>query len=183
MRDLIMSTNKKIVITGGPGTGKTSIIDFLKENGHQCLLEISRQVTLEAQAQGIEQLFLTDPLLFSNKLLEGRINQHKESEILSGTIFFDRGIPDVVAYMDYAGDNYPSYFKEACLNYRYHQIFLLPPWEAIYTSDNERYENFEQATEIYHHLKKTYLDSGYELLEVPQGSISERANFVLNNLR
>ena len=40
---------KKIVITGGPGSGKTSLIDFLEENGYQCQHEISRQVTLEAK--------------------------------------------------------------------------------------------------------------------------------------
>ncbi|MEL4307713.1 ATP-binding protein [Joostella sp. CR20] len=177
-----MSANTKIVITGGPGTGKTSVIDFLKENGHQCLLEISRQVTLEAREQGIEQLFLTDGLLFSNKLLEGRIQQHKASEALTGTVFFDRGIPDVPAYMNYAGDTYPSYFKEACDTYRYDKVFLLPPWEAIYTSDNERYENFEQAQEIHIHLKKMYEDCGYSLVEVPVGSVEERAKFVLSHL-
>lgn len=177
-----MDLNKKIVITGGPGTGKTSIVDFLKDNNHQCLLEISRQVTLEAREAGIEQLFLTDPLLFSKKLLEGRINQHKESEKLSGTVFFDRGIPDVIAYMDYSGDNYPSVFKESCLKYKYDQVFLLPPWEEIYISDSERYENFEQAKEIHKHLKEAYKKCGYQLIEVPTGNIDERANFIINKL-
>ena len=44
---------QKIVITGGPGTGKSSIIRQLEKHGHECLHEISRQVTLEAQKQGI----------------------------------------------------------------------------------------------------------------------------------
>ena len=34
-----------------------------------CMEEISRQVTLEAQEKGIEQLFLEDPLMFSEQLL------------------------------------------------------------------------------------------------------------------
>ena len=66
---------KKVVITGGPGTGKTSIINHLKENGYLCYDEISREITLQARKDGIEQLFLTDPLLFSEKLLEGRTQQ------------------------------------------------------------------------------------------------------------
>ena len=45
---------KKIVITGGPGSGKTSLIDFLEENGYQCQNEISRQVTLEAKLKKIK---------------------------------------------------------------------------------------------------------------------------------
>ncbi|MEO6346815.1 MAG: AAA family ATPase, partial [Aquaticitalea sp.] len=66
---------KKIVITGGPGTGKSSIINELKARGHVCFDEISRQVTLEAREKGIEQLFLTEPLLFSELLLKGRLKQ------------------------------------------------------------------------------------------------------------
>ncbi len=31
---------------------------------------------------------------------------------------------------------------------------MLPPWKEIFVSDNERYESFEIAVEINHHLKK-----------------------------
>jgi predicted ATPase len=33
----------------------------------------------------------------------------------------------------------------ACREHTYSKIFILPPWEEIYISDHERYENFEQA--------------------------------------
>jgi len=58
------------VITGGPGSGKTTLVKELEAKGFACLHEISRQIILEAQQQGIDQLFLEDPLLFSRKLLE-----------------------------------------------------------------------------------------------------------------
>ena len=61
------------MVTGGPGTGKSSLIHELKQRGHCCLDEISRQVTLEARKNGIEQLFLTQPLAFSELLLKGRL--------------------------------------------------------------------------------------------------------------
>ena len=58
--------------------------------------EVSREVTLKAKEDGIDQLFLTAPLLFSEKLLEGRERQyHKASETAEEIVFFDRGIPDV----------------------------------------------------------------------------------------
>ena len=68
-----------IVIIGGPGTGKSSIIDGLIAKGYCCYPEISREVTLEAKKQGIEQLFLENPLLFSELLLEGRKKQFKNA--------------------------------------------------------------------------------------------------------
>ncbi|WP_103863917.1 AAA family ATPase [Aquimarina sp. I32.4] len=175
--------NKKIVIIGGPSTGKTTIIEHLESMGELCLHEISRQVTLEAQQEGISQLFLEDPLLFSRKLIEGRIAQHTNANnISSARVFFDRGIPDVIAYMDYANESYPSEFTKACETYRYDSIFLLPPWEDIHKTDNERYESFDQAQRIHHHLYETYTNLGYHCIEVPFGNVEKRSNFILENI-
>ena len=140
---------KKIVITGGPGTGKSTVIEELARRKYDCMLEISRQITIEAQRQGIEQLFLTDPLFFSEKLLEGRMQQYQEACVLdSDLVFFDRGIPDVHAYMDYANQEYPEKYVVNSVKHKYTKVFIMPPWKDIYTSDNERYENYEQALQI-----------------------------------
>lgn len=175
--------NKKIVITGGPGTGKSSVIRHLELLGHTCMHEVSREITAQAQSQGISQLFLEKPLLFSEKLLQARIRQFEESSQQGpATIFLDRGIPDVVAYMDYFKTSYPRLFVEACQGYTYEKIFLLPPWEEIYKTDNERYETFDQAMRIHRYLEKVYLSYGYNPIEVPLGSIAFRGDFILSNL-
>lgn len=172
-----------IVIIGGPGTGKTTIIDGLLERGHCCFPEISREITLEAKKQGIEQLFLENPLLFSELLLEGRKKQyHLAVAEENPVVFIDRGIPDVLAYMHYIGDAYPAFFDEACREHKYTKIFILPPWEAIYESDDARYENYEQATLIYNHLKETYESYGYNLIEVPKDTVDNRILFILGHL-
>ncbi len=172
-----------IVLIGGPGTGKTTIIDGLKAKGYCCYPEISREITLEAKKQGIEQLFLEKPLLFSELLLEGRKKQHQNAlNEPHNRVFIDRGIPDILAYMHYIGDSYPSFFDMACREHKYHKIFILPPWEEIYESDAERYENYEQAKLIYNHLVETYSYYGYELTEVPKDSVEKRIEFILNSL-
>ena len=172
-----------IVIIGGPGTGKSSIINGLVTKGYCCYPEISREVTSESQKQGIEQLFLEDPLLFSQMLLDGRIKQFNNAQKEAHQwVFIDRGIPDVVAYLDYIGDDYPNHFTDACKENVYTKIFILPPWEEIYESDSERYENFEQAKEIQEHLKQTYVNYGYDLIEVPKDSIDNRILFILDKI-
>ena len=172
-----------IVIIGGPGTGKSSIINGLVTKGYCCYPEISREVTLEAQKRGIEQLFLEDPLLFSQMLLDSRIKQFNNAQKEAHQwVFIDRGIPDVVAYLDYIGDDYPNHFTDACKENVYTKIFILPPWEEIYESDSERYENFEQAKEIQEHLKQTYVNYGYDLIEVPKDSIDNRILFILDKI-
>ncbi len=172
-----------IVIIGGPGTGKTTIIDGLVQNGYCCYPEISRQVTAQAQQQGIEQLFLENPLLFSELLLEGRIKLFLDAnQEPHNIVFFDRGIQDFFAYMHYIGDSYPSFFDAACKEHIYSKIFILPPWEDIYVSDQESYENFEQAQLIHDHLVEKYQKYGYELIEVPKDTVDKRILFILEQI-
>jgi len=175
--------SKKVVITGGPGTGKTAIITHLKAQRFMCYDEISRDVTLQARKNGVEQLFLTEPLLFSQKLLDGRKQQFLDAtQSDEDLIFLDRGLPDILAYLDYKGDNYPKHFIEACHKHRYNFVFVLAPWQNIFTSDSERYESFEDAIKIHHHLLKTYDRFGYQLIDVPFGSVKSRGNFILDSL-
>jgi len=173
----------KIVLIGGPGTGKTSVLNALQAKGYFCLEEVSRAVTLQAQKDGIDQLFLTEPLLFSKKLLEGRENQFLEAQNSSeNLVFFDRGIPDVKAYLDYFKTDYPSYFTDKCLEYTYDLIFHFAPWKDIHTTDNERYESFEESIKIDEFLKEAYTALNYKLVNVPFGSIKHRTDFIINSL-
>lgn len=174
---------KKIVITGGPSTGKTTVIDELRNRDYVCIEEISRQVTAKAQEEGIDQLFLTQPLLFSELLLQGREQQYYNADTLdTKIIFFDRGIPDVHAYMNYLGVEYPEMYLEKSKLCTYDTVFIMPPWEEIYTTDKERYESFEQSLAIYNHLKNAYNDLGYDIIEIPTGTIDERISFILQNV-
>lgn len=174
---------KRIVITGGPGSGKTSLIQHFELLGHQCIPEISREITLQAQKEGIDQLFLEKPLLFSERLLEGRVKQfHQANGLENKILFYDRGIPDVTAYLNYLDTSYPLYFDETCNTHRYDAIFLLPPWEAIYERDNERYESYEEAELIFKFLHKAYENYGYEVDHVPTGSLEYRSKHILQKL-
>jgi predicted ATPase len=174
---------RRIVITGGPGSGKTTLIAHLESMGYQCLHEISRDVIQQAQQQGIEQLFLTNPILFSEKLLDGRLEQYHEAGSFSEPVlFYDRGLPDVTAYMDYVGTHYPEHFSKICTAHRYDEVFLLPPWPEIYTQDNERYESFEQAQKIHSFLRDGYSKYGYDVQELPIGTVTERVSHLLSTI-
>lgn len=171
------------MISGGPGSGKTTLISHLEEQGYVCMHEISRDVIKTAQKEGIEQLFLENPLLFSQKLLEGRLQQFNEGSLHRiPFLFYDRGMPDVTAYMDYIQSRYPDYFYRTCTTHRYDTVFLLPPWEDIYEQDNERYESFEEAEKIYHYLLQGYRKYGYHVKEVPVGNVDSRADYILSQL-
>ncbi len=176
---------RKIVITGGPSTGKSTVIDELKKRNFYCYDEVSREIIREAQKQGIDQLFLEDPYLFSKKLLEGRVKQyndadrHKDKEI----IFFDRGIPDVNAYMKFVKQEIPEEFDKIARSHTYDRIvFIMPPWQEIFTGDEERYENFNQAQLIHNKLVNYYKELGYYLIFVPFGSVDKRVDYIIKSI-
>ncbi|RAV28601.1 AAA family ATPase [Sinomicrobium soli] len=176
-----MAQTHKIVLTGGPGTGKTTVMHELEHRGYNCFSEISRQVILEARTLGIDQLFLNDPLLFSQKLIQSRQRQYNEAgKQAAEKVFLDRGVHDVIAYMHYAEADYPPSFAETCRQCRYDTVFLFPPWEAIYVSDNERYEDFGQARAIHNFIKSAYIAYGHHPVEVPTGTVKDRADFILH---
>ncbi|MGJ8744550.1 AAA family ATPase [Polaribacter sp.] len=179
----MQKNQQKIVLIGGPGTGKTSVINTLIERNYCCFPEISREVTLNAQKKGIDQLFLTEPLLFSKLLLEGREQQFLNADKSDKKwAFFDRGIPDVIAYLNYFNTQYPTSFVEKSNQYTYQKIFHFSPWEKIHTTDNERYETFDEAIIIDQFLIKAYVSLGYTIINVPFGSLEDRTNFIIDSL-
>ena len=175
---------KKIIITGGPGTGKTSLIEELKKNNFKCFDEISREITLKYRKKGIEQLFLSDPNLFSQELLNGRIQQFNNSiNLQADCVFFDRGIPDIIAYLNFKKVDLSKKILKSIDKYRYKMIFLLEPWEDIYSSDIIRYESFDQVITIDSYIKNAYKEFGYNPIIVPKDNIKNRIDFIINSLK
>lgn len=145
--------------------------------------EISREVTLKARENGIEQLFLTQPMLFSKLLLEGRLQQYHEADICdSNFVFLDRGMPDVLAYMDYFGSEYPENFTKTCQNNIYDMVFILAPWKEIFKSDSVRYETFDQSLLIHDHLLKVYENFNYHLINIPFDTVQKRTDYIMESL-
>jgi len=55
---------------------------------------------------------------------------------------------------------------------------FLEPWIDIYETDEERVMSFEDTAWFSESLKEVYRACGYTLVEVPRGSVDERATFV-----
>ena len=76
-----MSKNNKIVISGGPGSGKTTLVNFLRLKGYECIDEFSRTIIKRAQKKGESNIFKSKPLYFSKELWKGRKEQYKNSDL------------------------------------------------------------------------------------------------------
>lgn len=147
-------------------------------------------MTTKAKKEESTKEFMSNPLVFvddaeqfNKDLLEGRAKHYAMSQAMDIPIsFFDRGMPDVLAYMDFFNQPYGKEFVEPCERLRYTEIFIAPPWKEIYTPDGERFESYDEAEALHEELMKTYTKFGYHPIEVPKDPITERINFVLDIL-
>ena len=173
---------KKFVITGAPGTGKTSIINHLKTKGYNCVDEISREIISEQIACDGDILPWKNLFAFSERVFKLRESQLINSK--NTLIFFDRGIVDIDAYMKLDRLEIPKYLEESINKNRYNiDVFYTPIWEGIYINDKERKESLEQAKQIENEILSSYKLYDYRLIKVPKGSVQERANFILSHIK
>lgn len=179
----MQSDNKKYIITGGPGSGKSTLVGGLENAGYACSAEISRKTIVAEVAKGSECLPWLDILCFSNKVIAQMVIAWRLSATDTLT-FFDRGMPDVIAYLKIAGLPIPCVYEDHMISHPYQkQVFILPPWREIYVNDNERWQSFDEASSIYLAIRETYLSLGYELIEVPKLAEAERLAYVLGFIK
>lgn len=171
--------NNYIALTGAPGSGKTSIISEFASKGYKSIPEPARQLIFEQRAHGGIALPEKDSSLFVENLLAKSIQNFQLSIDFKSLVLFDRGIPDVIAYAKWYNLSLDK-IQKACYEMKYRQeVFLLSPWKDIYSTDEERKMSFDQTIIFHEYLKDAYKNAGYKLIEVPQNSVEERFNFIL----
>ena len=173
--------NQKYIITGAPGTGKTSIINELKKRGLNCSDEISRKIISEQIKKNGEILPWKNQILFENKVAEMRTKQYL-SIPKNCICFFDRSAIDCIAYLKLNNLETTSKIIKEIKKCTFNKtVFYTPIWKEIYVTDKERKESITQAQKIEFSIINTYKSKGYKLIPIPKISIKERADFIISN--
>jgi len=171
-----------VVISGGPGAGKTTVIEELRRLGFACVAEVARQIIQEQVRESGAALPWADRELYTRLMLERSIASYRAHASASRPTFFDRGIPDTLGYARLIGLEQDAPIREACQIFRYaKRVFLAPPWKEIYGTDAERKQDFAEAERTFDVIRQTYSECGYEIVELPKTSTRERAKFILTN--
>lgn len=165
------------ILTGAQGTGKTAILAELAP-GIRCVAEPAREILAEQRSVGGAGTPDRDPSLFMDLLLRRSIDKHEAARRWEGPTLFDRGIPDCIAYAAALGvDAVPSIV--ASERYRYNvEVLPLEPWEDIYGTRDERTMSFTDTVVFQATLTDVFERAGYTMVEVPRGSVEDRAGFV-----
>lgn len=178
-----MQTNF-FIFTGGPGSGKTTLIHALAELGYCVVPEVARAIIQHQQAIGGQATHQGDRNHYRDLMLQASIADYLAFSSQSHWVFFDRGIPDLYSYSKRFCTGSLQSVLDAVHLYRYHPTaFLFPYWSEIYCHDNERKQSHQEALETYEALKAGYKDCGYVLVELPKASVQERADFVIQHLQ
>lgn len=172
------------ILTGGPGSGKSSVLKMLEDIGFKTASEVGRKIIKEQITAGGNITHTGDKVAFRDLMLHYSINDFNQYLNEHSIIFFDRGIPDLIGYSKLISEPVSKGLSTAIQMYRYNSTaFIFPPWKAIYAHDEERKQDFQEAIKTYECIKKGYVGSGYQLVELPKVSISDRANFILDHIK
>ncbi|XOK62465.1 AAA family ATPase [Paenibacillus elgii] len=185
MTDSTLFRKDFIVITGGPGAGKTTLLNELRRSGYPYVPEVAREIIQAEMSSDGDALPWKNAFKYRDHMLDRSIESYHTalSNRMGHTLFFDRGIPDTMAYSNLIHAPVLERLESAVQKYRYNkQVFILPPWKEIYQTDSERVQDFEEALATYHILFETYKQLDYELIVVPKLLVDQRAAFVLGHV-
>jgi len=176
-----LSQPERFVLTGCSGGGKSTLLAELKRRGEQVVPEPGRELVREQMAKGSDLLPWADAKGFTLELARRTIDAWDAAP--PGRVFFDRGLIDVLAHLDFLGETEPDWLTDAGARIRYADpVFVVPPWAEIYEDDGERGKDFAKAVAEYDALCAAYDRHGYERIELPIAPVTERADFLLTAL-
>lgn len=171
------------VVTGGPGSGKSSLIEALHRSGYARTIEGGRGVIQDQVRIEGPGLPWRDRLLFAELMLCWDMRSYHIALKTAGPVFFDRGIPDVLGYLRLVDIPAPQHMRKSAEMFRYNPtVFIAPPWRDIFRQDRERKQDFDEAIRTYDSMVSTYLSLDYSVVEIPRTSIEERVRFVLRSI-
>lgn len=172
-------TAEFIVITGGPCSGKTTIIQALAEDGHTTVPEAATELIEDPALENLR----ADPLEFQLQVLRRQLENEKragERAEPQSVIFLDRGIGDGFGYLSYHGlepfEELLDAWPEARERSRCVLFFDSRP---DYQAASHRSETPEEARRIHDILLADYRSRHDRVLLIPWLPVEERLALVL----
>ncbi len=171
-------------MSGGPGSGKTTVLRELAGRGFPFAPEVARQIIQEQAQTGGTALPWHDRTAYTMLMLERSIESYLAHTPASWPTFSDRGIPDTLCYARLIGLPDQDVILDACRKYRYAPlVFLAPPWREIYETDSERKQDFAEAERTFDLMVQVYRECDYVIAELPPGTPAARAELILERVR
>lgn len=177
---------KKVVISGGPSTGKSTIFealkteypyaDFVPEAAEQVIAsELSKQA---AEPTYEPALPVTNYYRFAPLVIARQIENESKIHDSAKLVFLDRCIIDNIGYLAYNGitdyaEDVIKYSKTAG-----YTIALFCDWLGKFEQTAIRHETAEQGYAVHRHLVDAYGSAGLPIVQLPAVSVEERLGII-----
>lgn len=162
----------KVVITGGPSVGKTTIVNGLADRGYRVIQEMATQIIREGQI-----LPWVDRQKFQAEVLKRQLSAEAAILDFDKVVVLDRGLFDGEAY--YVHDNLPvpAVFSNLDAS-QYDVAFLVEPLGFFEANEIRQNENLEFTYAISKILEGCYASRKVKVIRVPFMSPTDRIDFV-----
>lgn len=172
--------NNWYVITGGPSTGKTTVIDLLQKQGYTTTIEHARHYidTMRNEGHSVEEI-RNNKRKFQLGVLDMQIQQEASIKT-KDIVFLDRAIPDALAYYQFLELDYDEKLIKAIEETSYKKIFILD--RLPLTKDYARTENEDDQKKIHQLIIDVYKNLGFPIVFVPVLPPLERVKYILKNV-
>jgi len=168
------------VITGGPSSGKTTVLKELAKLGYVVYPEAARVFIDKEMKKGKSLKEIRgNEAEFQRKVLKIKVEVEKTAP-KDKIVFFDRAIPDSIAYYQIAGLN-PQEVLRFCPKRKYKKIFFLE--QLPFGQDYARIEDNKTIKKLNKLLKESYKNLGYEVITIPALSVKERVEKILSEIK
>ena len=177
-----MSEPHRFVLTGGPGSGKSTLVAALAEAGMRTFEEAGRAILRLQDAIGGPAHAGRDPAAYAEAMLQWDMRSFAEAARNDGPTVFDRGVPDTIGYLRLIGRPVPPHMERAARLFRYAEpVFVAPPWRDIYVQDAERTHGWDLAVATHNEVRAVYVELGYAIAELPLADVGTRVRFILDH--
>ncbi len=167
------------VITGGPSSGKTTVLNELAKLGYVVYPEAARVFIDQEMAKGKSlKEIRRNEAEFQRKVLKIKMEVEKNAP-KDNVVFFDRAIPDSIAYYQICGLD-PKEVLKFCQEKKYRKIFFLE--QLYFNQDYARVEDEKTIKKLNKLLKESYENLGYEVINIPTMSVEDRVQKILSEI-
>ncbi len=183
---------KKYIITGGPHSGKSSVLKLLEDQGIKVLHETARLIIREDQEKkrldpSYHHLYpWEDQSIFCRRCHDRQLEREKE---LSGDlVILDRSVIDNLAYAAVEGIELDKKIYRDIEKAGYEKKVFFFELLRSYETDSQRKDSEEQVKAVHRELYNVYSNLGFEIIDIPvfsedkNRSIMKRAEFILSHI-
>lgn len=177
-----MKNNNRYLIVGGPGSGKTTLVQAMGSLGFKIVPEAAYRIVKKNLADSNFNLPWGNRHAFDAEVFVLMLNDYF-LEDRSQPVFYDGGLLDILAWEAFLGFDF-SQFSKFPKVYRYEKtVFVLEPWEEIYLRNTIRNFSFTDSKKVHDSVRKFYQEYGYNVVPIKKDTtVSERTNLILKHL-